>query len=288
MLQTGEHPSLTFSRATVDLTHGDALAHWSRLFRAPAGAASLQVAAEAARLESAPEELPQADCSIRGGIVLTPSRRLASLHGHFAGGGHADLMVQGTPGGITLSLTPTPTLLGRRRLAALLGWPATLLPSDLVGEVVVTADSQGVTTRLAAEGSIDLAGLAHRLSLPSCSGSVDLNLDLECSEGAASGTVAVSLADGPARVDPLALETFRYVFLGLLSERAVEEGDTWTVDRIAFVVGFDGDRVTIEAETEGRPLIAGHSEQGSALELTMPALTTLEDVARRGRLALSP
>jgi len=232
--------------------------------------------------------LPQADSTVHGGIVCTSGRRLASLHARFAGDGRADLTVQGTSSGVTLSLTPTPTLLGRERLAALLGWPAALVPPDLVGEVVVTADSRGVTTALVAEGSIDMAELTRRLNLPPCSGSVALRLDLECSSGSASGTVAVNLADGSAQVDPLVLETFRYVFLGLLSEAAVEQGDRWTIDRIAFVVAFDGDRVSIEAGTEGRPLIAGRSEQGAALELTMPALTTLEDVARRGRLALGP
>ena len=69
---------------------------------------------------------------------------------------------------------------------------------------------------------------------------------------------------------------------------AVEEGEPWTVDRIAFVAKFGGDRVTVEGEQEGRPLIAGRSEGGSALELTSPALTTLEELARRSRLALGP
>jgi len=94
------------------------------------------------------------------------------------------------------------------------------------------------------------------------------------------------LADGPARVDPLALETFRYVLLGRLSEAAVEEGEPWAVDQIAFVVKFEGDRVTVEGAQESRPLLRGRSEGGSALELRSPALSTLEELARRGRLAL--
>jgi len=285
VLQTGEGLVLTFSRATVDLSDGDALAHWSRLLRAPAGSASIQVVADAVRLEGAPEELSQADTSIRGGLVLTPSRRLASLRTRLPGDEHADLVVQSTPGEASLSFKPRPLLLGADRLSALLGWPAALLPPDLTGEVVVTTDGLGVRTRLNAQGSLDLAGLTRQLSLPACSGSVTLNVDLECARGSAWGTVAVSLADGPARVDPLALETFRYVFLGRLSEVPIDE-EPWTVDRIAFVVKFEGDRVTVEGAEEGRPLLRGRSEGGSALELRSPALSTLEELARRGRLAL--
>jgi hypothetical protein len=147
----------------------------------------------------------------------------------------------------------------------------------------------GFAPWLNGSGNLDLADVARALGLPDCSGKVTLtikplSLRSGVDAGRSWGTVSVALAGpGPATVDPLALEVFRYIFFGQLSDRPVEE-DVYTLDRIAFTVTLAGDRVTVTGE-DG-PLLSGRSQRGYAIELTGPAQATTEELARRVRLAL--
>ena len=195
------------------------------------------------------------------------------------------LLAESGPHGLALRLSPKPLLVGVERLAALTGWPEALLPPDLTGEIAVTEDVQGRRSHLQGEGRLDLAELSRRFGLPECSGMVALTIDVERRGSLGSGSVTVRLAEGPARVDALALEAFRYILFGQLSEAAVEE-DAWTIGTLAFVMRFQGDRVAVESEREGQPILSARSERGYALELNAPRPSTTEEVARRSRLAL--
>ena len=195
------------------------------------------------------------------------------------------LLVETGPRGLALRLSPKPSLLGAGRLAALSGWPESLLPPDLTGDITVTEDAQGRRSHLQAEGLLDLAELSRRLGLPECRGRVTLSIDVERRGSLAWGRVTVGLTGGPARVDALALEAFRYILFGQLSAGAVEE-DAWTVDTVALVLRFEGDRVAIGGEREGQPILSARSEKGYALELRTATLATAEELARRSRLAL--
>ncbi len=285
LLQTGERWQLTFSRATVKVADAGALARWARLLRSPAGSTPIQIVAAAVRVEGGPAELANTDVRLRGGLAFAPDRRQAFLHAIPEAGRRMTLLAQSGPHGLALRLSPKPLLLGAERLAALTGWPEALLPPDLTGEITVTEDVQGRRSHLRGEGHLDLAELSRRLGLPECTGAVALNVNLERGTGSASGSVTVRLAEGPARVDALALEAFRYILFGQLSAAAVEE-DAWTIDTLAFVMRFQGDRVAVEGEREGQPILSARSERGYALELNAPGPSTTEEVARRARLAL--
>jgi hypothetical protein len=152
-------------------------------------------------------------------------------------------------------------------------------------------------------GTLDLAEAARAFGLPDCSGNVALTIDLMLLPafdasglhpelqrgpgidlGRSHGKVSVALAGpGPATVDPLALEVFRYIFFGQLSDRPVEE-DVYTLGEIAFIVTHAGDRVTVRGYNG--PLLSGRSQRGYTIELTGPAQATTEELARRVRLAL--
>lgn len=300
-LETGPRLRLRFARATVNLGEQAALAEWRRLLRRVPPGPPVEVSADAVRLEGLPEQASRAVVTCRGNLTLTRERRRAFLHGFLPpgpSGGTAErvsLLVEDTLGGFRLSLAPRPLLLGADRLARLVGWPQGLLPEDLKGEVVLRSDARGAGARagarLRARGTLPLDRLAQRFGFSGCTGAVALGIDLERKAaegpGAYRGTVEVTLADGPAQVEALALETFGYVLLGRLSEEAVEE-DTWTVEALAFTLRFEGPRLLIEpASTEG-PLLSARSRRGSTLRLDRGASTTVEALLQRARLALAP
>ncbi len=285
LLLVRPHPRLVASRATVDLTDGKALGCWGRLLRSSARPGRFEMHFAAVRLEGGPEALAGDDVTLRGGLAFAPDRRQAFLHAIPEAGRRMTLLAQTGPHGLALRLSPKPLLLGAERLAALTGWPEALLPADLTGEITVTEDVRGRRSHLRGEGRLDLAELSRRLGLPECSGRVALTIDVERRGSLGSGSVTVRLAEGPARVDALALEAFRYILLGQLSAAAVEE-DAWTIDTLAFVMRFQGDRVAVEGEREGQPILSARSERGYALELNAPGPSTTEEVARRARLAL--
>jgi hypothetical protein len=287
LLQTEEGWRLSFSRATVNLGEREALSGWARLLRSPSGSRPFQMVAETVRVGGGPPDLGRERLRLRGELNLGRERRRAFLHAITSTGRPMNLLVQNTPEGFTLSLSPKPLLLGVDRVAGFTGWPRALLPADLTGEVAFTEGTVGFRCRLQAEGALDLRELARQLDYAECGGLVTLTVNVERSLGTGSassrGSVAVSLAEGPARVDGLALEAFRYVLFGQLSKTPVEE-DVWTVDELAFTVTLEGDRVRIAGE-DG-PILRARSQRGNGLELWTPALTTTEELARRSRLAL--
>ncbi len=285
LLLVRPHPRLVASRATVNLTAGKALDCWARLLRSSARPGRLEMHFAAVRVEGGPEALAGDDVALRGGLAFAPDRRQAFLHAIPEAGRRMTLLAQTGPHGLALRLSPKPLLLGAERLAALTGWPEALLPPDLTGEITVIEDVQGRRSHLRGEGRLDLAELSRRLGLPECSGMVALTIDVERRGSLGSGSVTVRLAGGPARVDALALEAFRYILFGQLSAAAVEE-DVWTIDTLGFVMRFQGDRVAVESEREGQPILSARSERGYALELNAPGPSTTEEVARRARLAL--
>ncbi|MCK4300257.1 MAG: hypothetical protein KAX80_12025, partial [Planctomycetes bacterium] len=285
LLLVRPHARLVASRATVDLTDGRALGCWGRLLRSSARPGRLEMHFATVRVEGGPEALAGDDVALRGGLAFAPDRRQAFLHAIPEAGRRMTLLAQTGPHGLALRLSPKPLLLGAGRLTALTGWPEALLPPDLTGEITVTEDVQGCRSHLRGEGGLDLAELSRRLGLPECSGRVALTIDVERRGSLGSGSVTVRLAEGRARVDALALEAFRYILFGQLSAAAVEE-DAWTIDTLAFVMRFQGDRVAVESEREGQPILSARSERGYALELNAPGPSTTEEVARRARLAL--
>lgn len=285
LLLVRPHPRLVASRATVNLTAGKALGCWGRLLRSSARPGRLEMHFAAVRMEGGPEALAGDDVALRGGLAFAPDRRQAFLHAIPEAGRRMTLLAQSGPHGLALRLSPKPLLLGAERLAAFTGWPEALLPADLTGEITVTEDVRGRRSHLRSEGRLDLAELSRRLGLPECSGRVALTIDVERRGSLGSGSVTVRLAEGPARVDALALEAFRYILFGQLSAAAVEE-DVWTIDTLGFVMRFQGDRVAVESEHEGQPILSARSERGYALELNAPGPSTTEEVARRARLAL--
>ena len=293
-VSTGQRTVAVFLRGTVDLGSEDALNAWRQVLVGPTtGAQSeseLGLAVESVSLARDVPGVrlpPGAKASLKGGIAITPGLRFLAL----GGSEPAEPPSLGAESGgslTTLFLSP-PGLLGVERLATNLGWPAAVLPADLHGNVVML--SEGSLRRgfgLHGEGGVDLAEVAPALGLPACSGKVTVTIDLDLVRGlhagGSHGTVSVALAGSdPAKVDALALEVFRYIFFGQLSDRPVEE-DVYTLDRIAFTVTLASDRVTVTGE-DG-PLLSGRSQRGYTIELSGPAQATTEELARRVRLAL--
>jgi hypothetical protein len=295
-LTAGQAIEATFQRGTVDVGDEVALVAWSHFFEVPA-AGQMQVPSLRFIVhEGRPGGgLPMgvgmdpADLSpFHGILTIGPLGRSLYLSGRGPWNELYGLAAHGGKSLTSLGVSP-PRLLGVERLARSLGWPVATIPADLDGVVGLTDDAGAQSVTLEGAGTLDLAEAARALGLPNCSGTVTLTiekLDLNSgmNAGGSRGTLSVALAgSGPAQVDPLALEVFRYIFFGQLSDRAVEE-DVYTLDHIAFTVTLAGDRVTVTGE-DG-PLLSGRSQRGYAIELTGPAQATTEELARRVRLAL--
>jgi hypothetical protein len=312
-LATGKALTATFLRGSVDVGDEAALAGWRQLLVGPRMRgqpdSSLEVIVYDVGLEGGLPRWSSLGAGYRtvglpllqGELAITPDHRRVYLHGRLATQ-RARLVVESGEKGATLSLSP-PLVLGVERLAESLGWPPALIPRDLEGQVVLSEGPWGRAVDLDAVGSLDLQDLARTLGLPDCSGKMTLTVelalrpDMDASRlhsdqgvgtdrglGRSRGKVSVALAgSGPATVDPLALEVFRYIFFGQLSDRPLEE-DLYAVNRIAFTVTLAGDQVTVTGD-DG-PLLSGRSQRGYTIELSGPAQATTEELARRVRLAL--
>jgi len=292
-LATGKALTATFVRATADVGDEAALAAW-RQFLERGGAAgppdsSLELLMYGVQLEGGPSGgtgLRTAGLApLQASVTITPDHRRVYLHGRLATQ-RAKLVVESGEEGTTLSLSP-PFVLGRQRLAQSLGWPPALIPGDLEGHVVFSEGPGGRGFRLEADGILDLAQVGRAFKLPGCSGELFLLIDLDLRTGldarASKGEVLVKLFQTPVLGDALALEVFRYIFFGQLSDRPVEK-DFYEVNRIAFTVTLAGDQVTVTGKNG--PLLSGRSLAGYSIELSGPAQATTEELARRVRLAL--
>jgi hypothetical protein len=291
-VSTGQAISATFLRGTVDVGDEAAVAAWRQFLERPAAGrklgSSLELTVHEVRPEGGlpegagigPADLPPLD----GRLTVSPLGRQLNFSGWAPSGKFLGLTAHAGSSLSGLGLSP-PTLLGVERLARSLGWPGALVPANLDGGVVLVESPGLRSITLKGAGTLHLAEVASALGLPDCSGEVSVKIDLESGFGPGPpGTVSVALAgSGPATVDPLALEVFRYIFFGQLSDRAVEE-DVYTLDRIAFTVTLAGDRVTVTGE-DG-PLLSGRSQRGYTIELSGPAQASTEELARRLRLAL--
>jgi hypothetical protein len=292
---TGQRTLATFLKGTVDIGDDAALAAWRQVLLGPTTGGqsepSLELDFKNVYLAGGVPGVrlpPRAEVTLKSFITITPQGRSINLFGQDASRNLLAVGASSDPSGLFFSFMP-PGLLGRERLATILCWPPALIPTDLDGYLMLFRSPGSLVLWLNGSGNLDLGDVAQALGLPQCSGKVTLTiekLDLKSGvdAGRSRGELSIALAgSGPATVDPLALEVFRYIFFGQLSDRAVEE-DVYTLDRIAFTVTLAGDRVTVTGE-DG-PLLSGRSQRGYTIELTGPAQATTEELARRLRLAL--